>query len=91
MRHKFLILTLFAASAVARPALADQYDTLNLVVGTSVIYDSNVFRVPDSLVLPPAVGTDKKSDLIHVTSAALRIDKPYAPQRFPVRFARDTL
>ena len=69
-----------AAAFLARPAVADQYDALNVVLGTSLTHDANVFRLPDDA--PPPTGFSTKSDLISVAYAGVRIDKPYGQQRF---------
>ena len=63
-------------------ATADESRTLEVVLGASVIHDSNVFRLPGFVDPQLAVGVPSKSDTINVASAGLRIDKPYAQQRF---------
>lgn len=65
------------AGFLARPAAADQYDVLNIVVGGSVTYDSNLFRLPGLLF-------DPQSETISTAYAKLLIDKPYGQQRFVV-------
>ena len=69
-----------AAAFLAPPALGDEYDAINLVLGTSLTHDANVFRRPDNS--PPLTGFSTKSDRISVAYAGVRIDKPYAQQRF---------
>lgn len=69
-----------AAVFLAPPALGDEYDAINLVLGASLTRDANVFRVPDNA--PPLAGFSTKSDRISVAYAGVRIDKPYAQQRF---------
>ena len=69
-----------AAAFLAQSAVADQYDTLNLVMSDSLTYDANVFRTPDSI--GPQPGFSTKSDNINVSNVGLRINKPYAQQRF---------
>jgi len=61
-------------ASVMRPAFADEYDALNVLVGGDVSYESNVFARPDFL--------DPQSDTIARGYVGLRIDKPYAQQRF---------
>lgn len=56
------------------PVNADEFDDLNFVFGGSVTTDSNVFRRPDSL--------NPESDTISSGFVGLRINKPYAQQRF---------
>ena len=62
------------------PALADEFDVLNVVAGASLTQDNNVFRLPDDA--SPAPGFSTKSDRISVGYAGVRIDKPYGQQRF---------
>jgi exopolysaccharide biosynthesis operon protein EpsL len=57
-----------------RPAIADQFDTVNFVLGDTLTHDANVFRTPD--------GASAQSDRINQISAGVKIDKPYAQQRF---------
>lgn len=72
--HAFLV-----SAILAGPASADQYDVFNVVLGSSLTYDANVFRLPDK---PQLVGGRRVvSDKIGVFYAGLRIDKPYAQQR----------
>ncbi len=71
------------AALLAGPAVA-QYDStlplkLALVLGGSVTWDANVFRLPDSA--PPPTGTANKNDRINTTYVGLRIDKSFAQQR----------
>lgn len=69
-----------AAAFLSQSAVADQFDTLNVSAGSSLKYDANVFRTPDST--GPRPGYSTKSDYINVNHVGLRIDKPYAQQRF---------
>lgn len=64
-------------------AQADEYDTLNVTVGASVTYDSNLFRLPDGTDAPANFGGGR-SDLITVGTVGLRLNKPYSQQRFLV-------
>jgi exopolysaccharide biosynthesis operon protein EpsL len=69
----WLIATCVIAAVIpAQHAFADGEDTLNVVAGAGVTYDSNVFRVSN----------DPRSDIISNANVGLRIDKPYAQQRF---------
>ena len=61
-------------------AVADDFDTLNVVLGDTLSHDSNVFRVPSSLGPPP--GFSSKSDVFNTHFVGLRLNKPYALQRF---------
>jgi exopolysaccharide biosynthesis operon protein EpsL len=69
-----------AAAFLAPPAFGDEHDAINLVLGASLTHDANVFRLPDNA--PPLAGFSTKSDRISVAYAGVRIDKPYAQQRF---------
>lgn len=66
----------------ARPAGADEYDTLNFVLGGTVASDSNLFRRPDSL--------GPQSEIISTGYVGLRVDKPYAQQRFQLSATETT-
>lgn len=73
--HAFLV-----SAILAGPASADESDVFNVVLGSSLTYDANVFRLPDK---PQLVGGRRVvSDKIGVFFAGLRIDKPYAQQHF---------
>ena len=52
------------------------------LIGSSVTWDSNVFHLPDSVDPQAQLGRSAKSDRISATYAGLRVDKPYAQQRF---------
>jgi exopolysaccharide biosynthesis operon protein EpsL len=82
-RHRILpaaLLVFAAAEVFAPPAYADQFDTVNLVLSDTLTYDANVFRTPDSV--GPQPGFSTKADHINLISAGIKIDKPYAQQRF---------
>src|SRR5436305_9330715 len=68
------------AMFVCLPAVADDFDTLNVVAGETLSHDSNVFRVPSSSG-PPA-GFSSKSDVFNTHFVGLRLNKPYSLQRF---------
>lgn len=71
------------AGFLVQPAVAQMGDPLPLklavVLGGSVTWDANVFRLPDSA--PPPAGTTNKNDRINTTYVGLRIDKSFAQQR----------
>ena len=67
---------MLVAESLAWPTAADEYDALNVVVGGSVTHDSNPFRLADSV--------NPQSDTIKSGYVGLRVDKPYAQQRFQV-------
>lgn len=57
-------------------------DTFDFVLGAKVYYDDNLFRLSDSESPAPTLGDSQKSDVVYTTTAGIRIDKPYAQQRF---------
>src|SRR3954463_531002 len=61
-------------------AVADEFDTVNVVVGDTLSHDSNVFRLPSSS--PPPAGFTSRSDVFNTHFVGLRLNKPYALQRF---------
>lgn len=67
---------MLVAGVSAGPALADSLDTLNVVIGHTLTYDSNLLRLP----------ADPKSDTIRTTYLGLRIDKTYSQQQFQIDF-----
>jgi exopolysaccharide biosynthesis operon protein EpsL len=62
-------------------AQADELDTLQLRVGQSFQHDSNVFRLSDSANPQAVLGRPERSDTIGVTTAGIKLDKPYSLQR----------
>ena len=75
-RHRWLFVAtcILVAGFPGRPAVADKFDAFNVMLGGTVSYDSNVFRNPDS--------ANPQSDIVSTGYVGLRIDKPYAQQRF---------
>jgi exopolysaccharide biosynthesis operon protein EpsL len=71
--HSIVIQALVTVS-LSSPAWADEQDALNFSAGAAVMFDDNLFRLPDS----------EKSDRILTTNAGIKIDKPYSLQRFQV-------
>src|SRR3954466_15628531 len=57
----------------APPACADDYDTFNILAGSLLRYESNVFRVSDS--------SAPQSDTLNVSYIGASIDKSYSLQR----------
>ena len=64
------------------PVAAEQEHPVVVAVGSSVTWDSNIFRLPESADPQAQLGSSTKSDRISTTYAGLRVDKPYAQQRF---------
>lgn len=77
-----LALALPSAYAVDQPEKPDVPDTFDFMLGAQVLYDDNLFRLADSENPAPFLGNSQKSDLIYTTTAGIKIDKPYAQQRF---------
>ncbi|HXM84112.1 MAG TPA: XrtB/PEP-CTERM-associated polysaccharide biosynthesis outer membrane protein EpsL [Burkholderiales bacterium] len=76
IRHR-LVLTavcILVVGSIVRPAFS-QEDARRVMLGGSVSHDSNLFRVPGLLGNP-------QSETITTGYVGLRIDKPYAQQRF---------
>src|SRR5690349_7724049 len=63
-------------------ANADAGDTFNVTVGSTLAYDSNVFRIAPEI--PPNFLTGKpvRSDQIITSTATLNVNKSYSLQRF---------
>ncbi|MDB5744867.1 MAG: epsL [Polaromonas sp.] len=63
-------------------ARADELDTLQFRASENVQYDSNVFRLSDSVNAQALIGTPTRSDTTAVTSVGVKLNKPYGLQRF---------
>lgn len=63
-------------------AIAGQGDLFNFVLGGNVIYDSNLFRLPDGVTPSSTSGNSQRSDIINTTSAVFSLDKEYSLQAF---------
>ncbi|HEX6733203.1 MAG TPA: XrtB/PEP-CTERM-associated polysaccharide biosynthesis outer membrane protein EpsL [Azonexus sp.] len=58
-------------------------DAFNLVAGTSITYDDNLFRLSSNSAVPVA-GKSSRSDYLYTAFAGVRFDKTYSLQRFQV-------
>ena len=67
---------------VQQPPAGVQERPLMVLIGSSVTSDSNVFHLSASDDPQALLGRPSKSDRISTTYAGLRLDKPYAQQRF---------
>lgn len=65
-------------------AAAQLHEPLRFVVGGSVAYDSNVFRLPATADPEAQLGSSEKSDTLRTGYVGLRLDKAYSLQRFQV-------
>ena len=63
---------------------------LALVLGGSVMWDANLFRLPGSVDPLLALGKPDKSDRISINYVGLRIDKSLAQQRFQLDVTKTT-
>lgn len=81
--HSIVIQTLVTVS-LSSPAWADDKDDINFSAGAGVVFDDNLFRLPDSANTRQALGKSQRSDRILTTNAGIKIDKPYSLQRFQV-------
>lgn len=63
-------------------AAEENSDVFRAVAGGGVVHDSNLFRLPDFVNPQTALGKSTKSDTITNAYVGLRVDKPYALQRF---------
>lgn len=79
--HHIFIPALITISLSA-PVWADEQDDINFTFGAEAKYDDNLFRLPDSADTRQSVGKSKRSDRILTTNAGIKINKPYAMQRF---------
>jgi exopolysaccharide biosynthesis operon protein EpsL len=69
---------MIATGLVSGPAAADQSDTLNVVMGTSITHDTNILRQPAS--------ANPQGDTVKVVNAGLRLDKSYSLQQFQIDY-----
>src|SRR5215212_8013278 len=83
-RRCMLAVCTLAAACAVELARADEYDTLNISLSTSLTYDSNIFRLSDSADARAVLGTSTKSDEVSVSTLLLRVDKTLSQQRFQI-------
>ena len=67
---------------IQQPPAGAQERPLMVLIGSSVTSDSNVFHLSASDDPQALLGKPSKSDRISTTYVGLRLDKPYAQQRF---------
>lgn len=89
------IACVFAAALPAPPAAAQDATPLGpftLRLGSTVSWDSNLFRLPDTAADPQlSRGISGKSDRFATTSLGLNFDKAYWQQRFSFEFAQTAI
>jgi len=70
--------------AAAGALHADSRHPVSIVLGTSLVHDSNFLRVPNSVDPQTRLGAGRsdKSDTLQTTFVGLRVDKPYSLQQF---------
>ncbi|HXE21416.1 MAG TPA: XrtB/PEP-CTERM-associated polysaccharide biosynthesis outer membrane protein EpsL [Rhodoferax sp.] len=80
-RNSILLpLALLAVSCLT--AHADELDTLQFSAQENLLYDSNVFRLSDTVNPQTTLGTSSTSDMVATTTLGLKLDKHYGLQRF---------
>ena len=57
-------------------------DTLSFAAGAGIRFEDNLFRLSDSVNTNSLPGKPDKSDWLYTANAGIKIDKPYAQQRF---------
>jgi exopolysaccharide biosynthesis operon protein EpsL len=57
-------------------------DTLSFAAGAGIRFEDNLFRLSDSVNTNSLSGKPDKSDWLYTANAGIKIDKPYAQQRF---------
>ncbi|WP_426146772.1 XrtB/PEP-CTERM-associated polysaccharide biosynthesis outer membrane protein EpsL [Polaromonas sp. DSR2-3-2] len=80
--RKLLVLNLALAGVMTLDVQADELDTFQFRVGQTWQYDSNVFRLSDSVDSQAVIGSPSRSDHFGVTTIGAKIDKSYGLQRF---------
>lgn len=68
----------------AQYVCADAGDTFNATVGSTLMYDSNVFRISPSIDPALLTGKPMRSDQVITSTATLSLNKLYGMQRFEV-------
>lgn len=69
----FVAVCVALPGCAARAAAAEEYDPVTVVLGSSIIYDSNLFRLPGFVDPQAVLGKPTKSDTIKVVYAGLRV------------------
>jgi exopolysaccharide biosynthesis operon protein EpsL len=80
--RKLLVINLALAGVITLDVRADELDTLQFRAGQTWQYDSNVFRLSDSVNTQAVTGSPTRSDHYGVTTIGAKIDKSYGLQRF---------
>jgi exopolysaccharide biosynthesis operon protein EpsL len=73
---------LAGALLCAGTAQADEFDTLNVDIGSTFISNSDVFYLPAGADPNVVLGKPTRSDFTSVNSLGIRLAKPYSLQRF---------
>lgn len=64
----------------ASPVFADPFDTVNYSAAVGWLYDSNVYRLPESVDPLLVIGNPEKSDRIRQLTLGFNLDKKYSNQ-----------
>lgn len=71
-----------ALAALPGAVSADEFDTVNVNLGSTYLYDSNLFRLPSGSDPNVALRAPSASDTLNVNSFGVALTKPYSLQRF---------
>ena len=77
---------LLAAALAPLPSWALFSDNFEIFAAENVTYDSNVFRLSDSLDSAQAIGSSKRGDTIFNTSIGFALNVPVSLQRFQLGY-----
>ena len=80
--RKLLVLNVLLTGGVVTGVHADEFDTFQFRAGQSWQYDSNIFRLSDTVSNQAVLGSSSRSDQVAVTTVGAKIDKRYGLQRF---------
>ena len=71
-----------ALAALPGAVWADEFDTVNVNLGSTFVYDSNLFRLPAGSDPNVVLRAPSASDMLNVNSLGVALSKPYSLQRF---------
>lgn len=70
-----------AAALLGGEACADEADAINFIVGQTIAFDDNLFRLSDSVDTNSVLGSSRRSDTIYTTIGGITFDKLVSRQR----------
>lgn len=71
-----------SVAPVPAGALPTETDFFNGIVGASITYDDNLFRLASGTNAQAVTGRSRKSDLVYTLDGGVKVDKPLGLQRF---------